>query len=131
MSDHANRKFMPMSNGDKKDVIRQIADAFNEDAASDYAAPVVVAGDPAIEIDYIGGICPVQAEGMIGNVKWYFRARGQSWSMRVGGDPICRPDVCFDGDYGDNPYAAGWMPQYVALEIIADCLRRYVTGGDE
>jgi len=83
--------------------------------------------DPAIEIDYIGGNCPVQAEGRIGNVPWYFRARGQSWSMGIGGEPICGPHVRFDGEYGDNPYAAGWMPQYVALEIIADCIRRYVT----
>lgn len=35
-------------------------------------------------IDWIGGNCPVQAEGMIGGkTRFYFRARGDKWSMEI------------------------------------------------
>lgn len=87
--------------------------------------------DPAIEIDMLGGNCPVQGEGTIGSEPWYFRARGQSWTLGIGGEPVCNPRVLFDGEYGDTPYSAGWMPQYVALEIIADCFRRFIEGDVE
>ena len=30
-----------------------------------------------------GGVCPVQAEGTIDGYPFYFRSRGESWSLRV------------------------------------------------
>lgn len=38
-----------------------------------------------IIIDSFGGNCPVQAEGTIDGKPFYFRARGSSWSMSIGG----------------------------------------------
>ena len=81
--------------------------------------------DPYIEIDYIGGNCPVQSEGRIGGVEFYFRARHKGWSMGIGGsDNVLNPEFFYSGDHEN----AGWMPKYVALQLIADCIRRYVEG---
>ena len=41
-----------------------------------------------IIIDSFGGNCPVQAEGTIDGKPFYFRARGSSWSMSIGGDDV-------------------------------------------
>ena len=45
-----------------------------------------------LKIDMLGGNCPVQAEGTIDGRPFYFRARGQSWSMGIGGDVVGDPD---------------------------------------
>jgi hypothetical protein len=78
--------------------------------------------DPAIEIDYIGGTNPVIAEGTIGGELWCFKATGAGWVMAIGSAPD------YSGQYDATVRP---MPQYVALEIIADCIRRYVTGDQE
>lgn len=67
-----------------------------------------------IRIDYLGGNCPVQAWGMIDGREFYFRARGQSWSMQIGDWYRINP-------WGDGPYAAGWMPEETARQIIENC----------
>lgn len=71
-----------------------------------------------VSIDWIGGNCPVQAEGRIDNKPFYFRARGQHWSIGVGGEPVDHPAWSYDEDYGDDQHAAGWMEIPVALELI-------------
>lgn len=81
--------------------------------------------DPQIHIDYIGGNCPVQAEGFIGDKAFYFRARWDKWTFGVGTDPILYPEWIASSPYGETPGAAGWMPQHVALEIIAECISSY------
>lgn len=80
--------------------------------------------DPDIEIHYISsGKCSccadrlVASDGYVGNNAFYFRASGNRWEFRVS-------DMEYSGEY-DN---ASQMPQYVALELIADCIRRYVEG---
>jgi hypothetical protein len=72
----------------------------------------------AIRIDYIGGNCPVQAEGRINGHKFYFRARGEHWSIGVGGDPIMNPAWSYEEPYGDEPFAAGWMTEDEARTFI-------------
>jgi hypothetical protein len=39
---------------------------------------------PKIVIDWLGGMCPVQAEGTIEGKPFYFRSRGAHWSLEVG-----------------------------------------------
>lgn len=73
-----------------------------------------------IEIDWLGGNCPVQAEGRIDGEPFYFRARGSRWSLSVGGpDTITEPDWFYAENYGDGPFDAGWMPDEEAAAFIA------------
>lgn len=77
-------------------------------------------------VDWIGGNCPVQAEGTIDGKRFYFRARGEHWSMEV--HPTSTDDYVtwprddaewmHEEEWGDEQYAAGWMPEDVALEMI-------------
>lgn len=83
-------------------------------------------GDLSISIDYIGGNCPVQAEGHVNGKPFYFRARGERWTMSIGGDDcVMSPEWFYEEAYGENPYEAGWMPQYVALAMIAKAFEKY------
>lgn len=72
-----------------------------------------------LEIGYLGGLCPVQAGGKIGDRRFYFKSRGASWKFFLadpGGDPIdCVP--LRTGTYGPWPQA-GYMPQSTARSII-------------
>lgn len=84
--------------------------------------------DPVIRIASLGGNCPVQAEGSIDGKPFYFRARGNSWRMNIGGDdPVMRPDWTYWEEYGDQPYVAGGMPKYEALGFIAKSVGLYAA----
>ena len=73
----------------------------------------------SIEIDEIGGNCPVQAEGRIDGEPFYFRARGARWSIGIGGqDPVCAPEWSHEEPYGDGPFDAGWMSDEEARAFI-------------
>lgn len=85
--------------------------------------------DPQITIRWIGGNCPVQAEGNVGECDFYFRARGDSWSMGIGGDVVLSPDWGHKEEWGEGPYDAGWMPQHVALQMIGKAVGLYVASG--
>jgi hypothetical protein len=80
----------------------------------------------ALIIDGIGGNCPVQGEGTFDGKPFYFRARHESWSIGVGGEPVGNPEWYASKDWGDGPFKAGWMPVETAREIIADQYREYV-----
>ena len=87
--------------------------------------------DPVIKIEWLGGNCPVQAEGTVDGKPFYFRARGEYWSMGIGGEEVVlSPDWYYGEDYGDAPYKAGWMPQYEALGFIAKAIGLYATGAE-
>lgn len=74
--------------------------------------------DPKLDIHYItSGNNIVEAAGHIGEGSFYFRGFGMGWQFIA-------DDMAYSGEY-DN---AGHMPQYVALELIADCIRRYIEG---
>lgn len=85
--------------------------------------------DPFIRIETFGGNCPVQAEGFVDDKPFYFRARGESWSMSIGGaDVVGEPDWYHEEDFGEEEYAAGWMTQWEALGFIAKAIGLYATG---
>lgn len=81
------------------------------------------------DIEWIGGNCPVQAEGVICGYKFYFRARGTHWSFEVydGGDePWCMAEK-----YSDEPYAAGWMTDDEARSFIDQAAEKYCRSHDD
>lgn len=91
---------------------------------------------PKIEIDCLGGNCPVQAEGRINGKRFYFRARGEHWSLTVhptaDGKFLEWPrddlDWFHEEEWGDGPFDAGWMPEDVAREMIAKAAALYEQG---
>lgn len=88
------------------------------------------ATEPVIDIDSIGGNCPVQAEGTINGWPFYFRARGEHWSLSVAepGFEACGEEVWdYEEEYGDGPYAAGWMEVDEAHGFIAKAAALFVA----
>lgn len=70
----------------------------------------------SLVIDWVGGNCPVQAEGTIDGFRFDFRARGSTWSFEVydgGKEPWYTHEK-----YSDEPYAAGWMTEDEARAFI-------------
>lgn len=81
-----------------------------------------------IVIDCIGGNCPVQAEGTIDGQPFYFRARGEHWSLSVGGaDVIGDPAWYYEEEYPGGPFAAGWMSQEEARKFLQEAAERYLA----
>lgn len=83
-----------------------------------------------VAIDSIGGNCPVQAEGFIDGWPFYFRARGQEWSMSIAepGFDACGEEVWEHREpYGDDPYAAGWMPEDEARAFIDKAVPLFIA----
>ena len=80
-----------------------------------------------VELDWIGGVFPVQAEGTIDGQPLYFRARGSGWEFWVG-QPWTKDGFSIDGTYGSWP-EAGHMPEDIAMHLIAaGCLAYRVIG---
>ena len=76
--------------------------------------------------------CPVQYEGTISGVPFYFRARGNSWSIGVGEDPLevsmgYKKGWGTDGDY----FNSGWMDHDEAEKLIKACAKEYVERPDD
>lgn len=92
-------------------------------------------GDKNLRIEYLGGECPVQAEGTVDGKPFYFRARGNFWSFALSEDTtISSPDedtadFYVEEEYGDTPYEAGYMPIEVAESIIRRCAEEYLRSG--
>ena len=90
--------------------------------------------DLPVLIDNIGGNCPVQAEGTIDGAPFYFRARGEWWSIEIGGgfvleDPdkgIPRDGFYMEEEWGGGPYDAGWMEPEEAKSIICRAARAFL-----
>ena len=83
-----------------------------------------------LEIVYLGGNCPVQADGTVDGVPFYFRARHQHWTFSVGADPVMEEDFLISNRYGTGPHDAGWMPEAEALAIIkvsAEAYHRFIN----
>jgi len=77
-------------------------------------------------IDWIGGNCPVQAEGTIDGEPFYFRARGQYCLCEIGVDPVLGSSKWdFIHKYSDHPYGAGWMTEDEARGFIAEAAERW------
>lgn len=79
-----------------------------------------------IEIDGLGGNCPVQAEGHIDGKPFYFRARGERWQIGIGGaDTILEPEWYHEEPYGSLPFEAGWMDEEEASAFIVKAAGLY------
>ena len=85
--------------------------------------------EPAIDITFLGGNCPVQAEGTIDGKPFYFRARGSHWTLSIGGvDPVDKPDWFWHESYGNGPFDAGWMPVDEAEAFLRAAAGRFHRG---
>ncbi len=76
-----------------------------------------------LTIDWIGGNCPVQAEGTIDGFRFDFRARGVTWSVEIydgGAEPWTTHEK-----YSDETYAAGWMTEDEARAFIKQAAAEY------
>jgi hypothetical protein len=91
--------------------------------------------DLPVSITGIGGNCPVQGYGTVAGEPFYFRARGEHWSIEIGGgfvleDPakgIPRDGFYMEEEWGDGPYDAGWMEQEQAKALIYRAARAFLS----
>ena len=78
-----------------------------------------------LEIYWLGGNCPVQADGRVDGKPFYFRARGDTWALNIGGaDVILAPEWRYAEDYGAWP-DAGWMSEKEARAFIDKAVALY------
>ena len=84
-----------------------------------------------IKIETIGGNCPVQAHGTIFGTAFYFRARGQSYSLAIGENPVGIPEYdkgwYVKKSWGKREFDAGYMPVNLALLLIAKHVIDYIN----
>jgi hypothetical protein len=92
-----------------------------------------------LQIDWLGGNAPVQGEGTVAGRPFYFRARGQRWSFAVTEEPGADPASIWsvedamgsgfymEGEYGERPFEASWMPEEDARRIIEECAAVYLS----
>jgi hypothetical protein len=80
-----------------------------------------------LTISWLGGNCPVQAEGEINGKPFYFRARGESWSLSIGGEPVGNPEWAHFEWFGEWP-DAGWMTEEQAEAFLRRAAARYAEG---
>ena len=79
-------------------------------------------------IDWLYGYCPVQAEGTIDGLPFYFRARGIHWRIGIGGSPVSKPAWGYGESYGTGPFEAGWMSEDEAKAFIEKAVSLYRSG---
>jgi hypothetical protein len=76
---------------------------------------------PDLVFEDLGGECPVQGEGTYRGKDFYFRARHESWSLRIDLCPEYYPlRAAFEtwGDYGEEQFDASFMPIEDAVAFI-------------
>ena len=76
---------------------------------------------PDLVFEDLGGECPVQGEGTYRGKDFYFRARHESWSLRIDLCPEYYPlRAAFEtwGDYGEEEFDASFMPIEDAVAFI-------------
>lgn len=78
-----------------------------------------------LQIHSIGGVCPLQAEGTIENKPFFFRARGNRWTLGIGGEPVLKPESFYSGSIPD----AGWMSEAAARELIETTAQIHLQEG--
>ena len=80
-----------------------------------------------VTITEIYGQCPVQAEGYIAGKPFYFRARGDKWSIYIGIDKdlLGNPEYKYTESYGAWP-DAGWITEEEAKEFINRVGNQYI-----
>lgn len=81
----------------------------------------------SVDIKYVAGECPVQAEGHINGKPFYFRARGDRWSIGIGGEPVSAPEWEWTEMWGLWP-SAGYMSNAEATALIMLSAQRFSAG---
>lgn len=86
---------------------------------------------------HVSGMCPVQGEGTVDGLRWYFRARGSHWEMYIAGKPDVDPLDCMaprlmpghymSEDFGTWP-EAGYMAPSVAWAQIQKAIAAFRAG---
>jgi hypothetical protein len=89
----------------------------------------------------VGGLVPVQGEGLLDSKPWYFRARYEHWTFTMaepGGDvhavrSMFHAAALEDGwnlerDWPFGQFSAGYMPLKASLANIRACARMYWAG---
>ncbi|TDT87333.1 hypothetical protein DFO45_5007 [Azorhizobium sp. AG788] len=80
-----------------------------------------------LELDWLGGSCPVEAEGTYRGRRLHFRARGSSWSLDLT-DPASGEVWCHEEEYGAGPFDAGYMPLEDARASIRKAVAMFRDG---
>jgi hypothetical protein len=93
-----------------------------------------------LEIGDVVGFCPVQCEGTIDGLPFYFRARGSAWQFCVAatpaGDPLDVMLAAMKGEgAGEGFYRCGgwyqftsaeWLVRHEVNRIVRDCAAEFV-----
>jgi hypothetical protein len=92
---------------------------------------------PQIQIEFLGGLAPVEARGMIGDKPFFFHARWDGWGFAIALDPtidprgIARSDkqsYYVEGEYGSpGGYDASYMAEEDAEKIIRSCISDFLA----
>lgn len=77
---------------------------------------------PTIHINWLGGKCPVQAEGTINGKPFYFRSRGDWWCIEIG---FGKAGWKYEESYGNWP-EAGYITDDEAMEFIRQAAIYYM-----
>jgi hypothetical protein len=81
---------------------------------------------PGMVVGRPQGQVPVQAYGVIDGKDYYFRSRGEHWSMSIGSS-IAAPDWYYEEPYGTWP-EAGSISEDQAYEFIAVAASKFRAG---
>lgn len=94
-----------------------------------------------IEIEDLGGSCPVQGSGLVwtngGEAWWYFRARGRNWYLSIwvedrpadsAGLPGSEEDWFIGLPHGEDQFGAGYMSEAEAERLIRWGLAEWERG---
>jgi len=95
-----------------------------------------------LDIQCLGGLCPVQGDGLVDGHRFYFRARGEGWTFDVWAlgvgltgdglgpmfdlpeeDPVFSTGCPYKPDI---PFEAGYMPDDEARVFIEESARKFV-----
>jgi hypothetical protein len=88
-------------------------------------------------------MCPVEYSGRVDDKAYYFRSRGRCWEMTIAetvdaaveaalsGDPLETSVFHCAGHYGNDQYAAGYVPLEQAEEIIRRCVKLWRSAQEE
>lgn len=120
--------------------LKQVARSWRYEPAvvevGDGPVRIIVQNPIAIRIELVGNVrgamirrpygnAPVQSTGLIDGKDFYFRSRGEHWSMGVGGDdPVIKPEWYYEEPYGVWP-SAGSITEDEAYAFIVKAVALY------